>query len=221
MDLKKLIEYAKQQQQADNSAEEMSGANYKDPEANDENPEIFVPLDDGDELEPIPDIVEEFSLSNESLSDGKNRHLKELKISEKIQIIKIAGTDYAEDLGVPPEQAAVYARLNALIPEFLNMLDDNALELPEAEMLASLKQTSQQLVYQTIISHELKLTADGAAELAKAKRLTEDSIIKTLKPKPAPKITIPAEIADRYFQGKTVTEAVEIIESALQVYLGA
>lgn len=219
MDLKKLIEYAKQQQQADNSAEEMSKANYEDPEINDEDPEIFVPLDDGDELEPIPDIAEEYSL--ERLSDGKNQHLKELKISEKIRIIEITGTDYAGDLGVPPEQAAVYARLNALIPEFLDMLDDNALYLPEAEMLASLKQTSQQLVYQTIISHELKLTADGAAELAKAKRLTEESIIKALKPKPAPKITIPAEIADRYFQGKTVTEAVEIIVSALKVYLGA
>lgn len=220
MDMKKLTQYAQQQRQADNQTD---NANKNHLHIEEPDSEIYIPIDENENnLEPIPDIAETHTDTKDEPTSSENNshnHLSELKISEKIRVMGITGADYANDFGISGEQAQIYIQLNDLIPEFLSMLDDGSLQITEAETLAGIKQSSQLLIYRTIIDNGLKITSKGTAELAKAKRLTEENIIKALKPKPAPKITLPAEIAERYFHDMTVNEAIQTIERALNAYV--
>lgn len=149
-----------------------------------------------------------------------NRHrFAELTVSETVRVSAVLGERSEKDLGITSEQVQKYVLLNGLVQPLLLMLDDNSLPLAAAEILAELPQATQRSIYDIADSSAFKITSANAAELAKAKRLTEDNIIKILKPKPAPKIVVPPETAEKYLSGKTVKEAEEIIELALAAYL--
>lgn len=145
----------------------------------------------------------------------------ELSLPEIIRVSAVLGESAPKELNITPEQARKNALLNGLIQPLLLMLGDNTLSADAAEILAAIPQTAQKKIYDTANGEGLKITPFSAAELAKAKRLTEDSIIKilTAKPKPAPKVVIPPEIVEKYLPGKTAKEAEEIIEQALAAYV--
>lgn len=151
-----------------------------------------------------------------------NRHrFSELATSEKVRVSAVLGESSEKELKITAEQAEKYILLNGLVQPLLLMLDDNSLPIAAAEMLAELPQSAQRRIYDTASSSALKITPANAAELAKAKRLTEDNIVKilTAKPKPAPKVVVPPEIVEKYLSGKTTKEAEEIIEQALAAYV--
>lgn len=150
-----------------------------------------------------------------------NRHrFSELALSETVRVSAVLGENSERELKITAEQAEKYILLNGLVQPLLLMLDDNSLPIAAAEMLAELPQSAQRRIYDTASSSALKITPANAAELAKAKRLTEDNIVKILKPKPAPKVTVPPEAAEKYLSGKTAKEAEEIVELALAAYFG-
>lgn len=150
-----------------------------------------------------------------------NRHrFAELTVSETVRVSAVLGGSAERELGISAEQVEKYALLNELVQPLLLMLDDNSLPLAAAEILAELPQAAQRSIYDIADSGTFKITPANAAELVKAKRLTEDNIIKILKPKPAPKVTVPPETAEKYLSGKTAKEAEEIIELALAAYFG-
>ncbi len=151
-----------------------------------------------------------------------NKHrFPELSLPEIIRVSAILDESAPKELNITPEQAQKYAVLNGLIQPLLIMLGDNTLPAPAAEILAEIPQSAQKKIYDVANGEGLKITPFNASELAKAKRLTEDNILKilTAKPKPAPKVVVPPEVVEKYLPGKTAKEAEEIIEQALAAYV--
>ena len=151
---------------------------------------------------------------------SNSHRFSELSVSETVRVSAVLGDSAERELGITSEQVQKYVLLNGLVQPLLLMLDNNSLPLAAAEILAELPQAAQRSIYDTADSSAFKITPANAAELAKAKRLTEDNIIKILKPKPAPKVVVPPETAEKYLSGKTAKEAEEVIELALAAYFG-
>lgn len=152
---------------------------------------------------------------------SNRQRFSELTMSETVRVSAVLGDDSEKELKISAEQVKKYILLNGLVQPLLLMLDDNSLPLAAAEILAGLPQSTQRRIYDTASGSALKITPANAAELAKAKRLTEDNIVKilTAKPKPAPKVVVPPEVVEKYLSGKTAKEAEEVIEQALAAYL--
>lgn len=98
-----------------------------------------------------------------------------------------------------------------------------------AVTIRDLDRKYQDMLAQTLIRTERRLTAKVAAEIMDAAlhkpfdskdaitaQLMEDIV--TEKPKPAPKIRIPDSVRERWFRGKTSAFAERIIAEALEEY---
>ena len=101
--------------------------------------------------------------------------------------------------------------------------------LDVAVTIRDLDRKYQDMLAQTLIRTERRLTAKVAAEVMDAAlhkpfdskdsitaQLMEDIV--TEKPKPAPKIRIPDSVRERWFRGKTSAFAERIIAEALEEY---
>lgn len=123
------------------------------------------------------------------------------------------------------EQIRRYIRLNELIPELLQMVDEEKIALTPAVELSYLTEKEQRDLLETIESEECTPSLSQAKQmknLSQAKLLTMDEIFGIMrKPKSNQKevIKIQVEKYDRYFAGLSTTKDKEdFIAKALDYY---
>lgn len=150
-----------------------------------------------------------------------NRHrFSELKLSEKIRVAAILGETAENELSLTVEQIKLFEQLNQLEQDFLEMIDSNDISVSIGKKLSKFDVEKQRLILNVLGNHsELKLSAANVTEICTTdKKITEDLIVKILKPKPPVKVAVPAEIVAEYMDGKSSDELSELVTLAICKY---
>ena len=131
----------------------------------------------------------------------------------------------AAEYGFSSRNAARYLRLNYLIRPFKDMMDRNEIPLLAAVDVSYMPEEEQQLLYELIVSRNLKLTPKMAAQLRKASgSLNEEKMIEIvdgLKVKKNPNgmsLKLPKAICSKYFDGMSAEQMADIVEQALDAW---
>ena len=117
-----------------------------------------------------------------------------------------------------------YMRVNKLIPEFKEKLDDGSMTLVAAMDLSYLSEQEQGTVAKLYEKGEVKLDTKSAKAIREfAGDLTEKKIVelhdgREKKMLVAMSIKIPSEVYQRFFQDKSPKEAAGVIEQALEAW---
>lgn len=133
----------------------------------------------------------------------------------------------AEEYGLSGSSAARYLRLNSLIPEFKQMIDENKIAFLAAVDISFLEENEQQVVWDIVDRQGLKLKPKATAELRRNKgELTEEKIAEILDVLSVKKrsgnegisLKLPDSICQKYFSGMKAAEMTEIVEKAIEAW---
>jgi len=118
-----------------------------------------------------------------------------------------------------------YIRLTNLIPEILDMVDENKIAMRPAVELSYLTEHEQKMLYETMELEDCTPSHAQAIKMrnfSKAGKLTEEvilSIIQEEKPNQKEKLKIPTERISKYFAPGTPAQKIEdTIVKALELY---
>ena len=139
------------------------------------------------------------------------------------------GTRSNEELASqsPDSRAQIqrYIRLTNLIPEILDMVDENKIAMRPAVELSYLTEYEQKMLYETMELEDCTPSHAQAIKMrnfSKAGKLTEEvilSIIQEEKPNQKEKLNIPTERISKYFAPGTPAQKIEdTIIKALELY---
>lgn len=178
---------------------------------------------------------------SQMFSQGKrNDIINEIKLLENPQYInenQTSGNDYhklksrdslGKEYGLKGRMVAYYVRLDKLIPDLKNRLDDGEWQITTAVKLTYLKPSEQQMIEDVLTDNEFKIDEKKATLLQDyAGRLTDDlafEIIsgeKAKKPKSSapPPVKIKHSVYSKYFTPDAKASEIEkIIGEALELY---
>lgn len=142
---------------------------------------------------------------------------RKLKGKESVEII-------AEDLGESRNQIRRYIRLTELIPEILQMVDDEQIAFRPAVELSYLSNDEQQILLESMQLEEATPSLAQAIKLKQASQEErfEDVIVEIMteqKPNQVEQFKIPKDKIKRYFPEGTPKEKIEqTIIKALELY---
>lgn len=128
------------------------------------------------------------------------------------------------EIGESGYQVRRYIRLTELIPEFLDMVDENKFGFNVWVEMSYLKKEDQSLVYEIMKEQELKLTLSQVSELkkiAQAKQLSHEEIVSILLEKKVSRKIIKLKVNDlkKYFPDDCDDESMlKTIINALEAY---
>lgn len=130
-----------------------------------------------------------------------------------------------EEYGMTGRNIARYMRLDRLIPEFKDAVDQGTLAMVAAVDLSYLNVKMQKLIQQVVEAERKKLKPKHAAELRKmGKEITREAVEKILEDKEkkpqSVAVKIPVEVYEKYFESVDDMKVQEIIEKALEAYFG-
>lgn len=131
-----------------------------------------------------------------------------------------------EEYGMTGRNIARYMRLDRLIPEFKDAVDKGTLAMVAAVDLSYLNVKMQKLIQQVAEAEGKKLKPKQAVELRKmGKDITKEAVEKVLAGKEQKKpqsvsVKLPVEVYEKYFAQMGAREVQEIMEKALEGYLG-
>ena len=131
-----------------------------------------------------------------------------------------------EEYGMTGRNIARYMRLDRLIPEFKDAVDNGTLAMVAAVDLSYLNVKMQKLIQQVAEAEGKKLKPKQAVELRKmGKEITKEAVEKVLAGKEQKKpqsvsVKLPVEVYEKYFAQMDAGEVQEIMEKALEGYFG-
>ena len=131
-----------------------------------------------------------------------------------------------EEYGMTVRNIARYMRLDRLIPEFKDAVDKGTLAMVAAVDLSYLNVKMQKMIQQVTEAEGKKLKPKQAVELRKmGKDITKEGIESVLAGKEQKKsqsvsVKLPMELYEKYFAQMDARAVQEIIEKALEGYLG-
>ena len=131
-----------------------------------------------------------------------------------------------EEYGMTGRNIARYMRLDRLIPEFKDAVDKGTLAMVAAVDLSYLNVKMQKMIQQVTEDEGKKLKPKQAVELRKmGKDITKEGIESVLAGKEQKKsqsvsVKLPMELYEKYFAQMDARAVQEIIEKALEGYLG-
>lgn len=131
-----------------------------------------------------------------------------------------------EEYGMTGRNIARYMRLDRLIPEFKDAVDKGTLAMVAAVDLSYLNVKTQKLIQQVAEAEGKKLKPKQAVELRKmGKDITKEAVEGVLASKEQKKsqsvsVKLPMELYERYFAQMDARAVQEIMEKALEGYLG-
>ena len=131
-----------------------------------------------------------------------------------------------EEYGMTGRNIARYMRLDRLIPEFKDAVDKGTLAMVAAVDLSYLNVKMQKLIQQVAEAEGKKLKPKQAVELRKmGKDITKEAVEGVLagKEKNKPQsvsVKLPMELYEKYFAQMDAGAVQEIMEKALEGYLG-
>ena len=131
-----------------------------------------------------------------------------------------------EEYGMTGRNIARYMRLDRLIPEFKDAVDKGTLAMVAAVDLSYLNVKMQKMIQQVTEAEGKKLKPKQAVELRKmGKDITKEGIESVLAGKEQKKsqsvsVKLPMELYEKYFAQMDARAVQEIIEKALEGYLG-
>ncbi len=155
---------------------------------------------------------------------GERTDLTSVPVEQKL-IGTVSRDLLAEQSGESPSQIQRYIRLTELIPEILQMVDDNKMALRPAVELSYLKEDEQRVLFDTM---ELELASPSHAQATKLRKFSQDerlnpdviaSILQEQKPNQVEHFKMPRDKLSRYFdKGTPVAKIEETIIKALELY---
>ena len=130
-----------------------------------------------------------------------------------------------EEYGMTGRNIARYMRLDRLIPEFKDAVDQGTLAMVAAVDLSYLNVKMQKLIQQVAEAERKKLKPKHAVELRKmGKEITREAVEKILENKvkkpQSVAVKIPVEVYEKYFTQVDDMKVQEIMEKALEEYFG-
>ena len=131
-----------------------------------------------------------------------------------------------EEYGMTGRNIARYMRLDRLIPEFKDAVDNGTLAMVAAVDLSYLNVKMQKLIQQVAEAEGKKLKPKQAVELRKmGKDITKEAVESVLAGKEQNKprsvsVKLPMELYEKYFTQMDAGAVQEIMEKALEEYFG-
>ena len=131
-----------------------------------------------------------------------------------------------EEYGMTGRNIARYMRIDRLIPEFKDAVDKGALALVAAVDLSYLNVKMQKMIHQVAETEGKKLKPKQTGELRKlGKEITKEAVENVLAGRERKKpqsvsVKLPVELYEKYFAQMDAGEVQEIMEKALEEYLG-
>ncbi|MBE6572765.1 MAG: ParB/RepB/Spo0J family partition protein [Ruminococcaceae bacterium] len=134
-------------------------------------------------------------------------------------------SELGKNTGDSRDQVYRFIRLTNLIPEILDMVDENKIAMRPAVELSYLTEHEQKMLYETMELEDCTPSHAQAIKMrnfSKAGKLTEEvilSIIQEEKPNQKEKLKIPTERISKYFAPGTPAQKIEdTIIKALELY---
>ena len=141
------------------------------------------------------------------------------------KLAKTSSAELAEQLGTSKDQIFRFVRLNELIPQVLDMVDNGKISMRPAVELSYLLPEQQQALYDTIESEDCTpshVQAVKMRQFSQEGRLNDDVILSILseeKPNQKEQFKMPRERISKYFAPGTPTQKIEdTIIKALELY---
>ena len=133
--------------------------------------------------------------------------------------------ELGNEYGMTGRNIARYMRVDKLIPEFKEELDNGALSLVAAVDLSYLSEKEQKAVAAAVSEDKVKLNPKNAAAIrAESGNITQKSIRKIAdsaarqKKKDAVSIKLSMTVYQKYFANRKAAEAADIVEKALETW---
>ena len=133
--------------------------------------------------------------------------------------------ELGNEYGMTGRNIARYMRVDKLIPEFKEELDNGALSLVAAVDLSYLSEKEQKAVAAAVSEDKVKLNPKNAAAIrAESGNITQKSIREIAdsaarqKKKEMVNIKLPAAVYQKYFADWKTAEAADIVEKALEAW---
>ena len=133
--------------------------------------------------------------------------------------------ELGNEYGMTGRNIARYMRVDKLIPEFKEELDNGALSLVAAVDLSFLSEKEQKAVAAAVSEDKVKLNPKNAAAIrAESGNITRKSIREIAdsaarqKKKEMVNIKLPAAVYQKYFADRKMAEAADIVEKALEAW---
>ena len=133
--------------------------------------------------------------------------------------------ELGNEYGMTGRNIARYMRVDKLIPEFKEELDNGALSLVAAVDLSYLSEKEQKAVVTMVSEDKVKLNPKNAAAIrAESGNITQKSIRKIAdsaarqKKKDAVSIKLSMTVYQKYFADRKAKEATDIVEKALEAW---
>lgn len=162
----------------------------------------------------------------------RNDILEEIAMLNGMDVSETCGHDVhksksrdaiGEDYGMTGRNIARYMRLNQIIDQIKEMVDDGAMAMVTAVELSYLSEEEQKQVCTVLDEHGGKIKNAQAVELHNAAgSLTADKVKDILvgdtKEKPVSDAKMFAKIKKKYFKGKSTDEIMGVLEQALTTW---
>ena len=131
--------------------------------------------------------------------------------------------ELGNEYGMTGRNIARYMRVDKLIPEFKEELDNGALSLVAAVDLSYLSEKEQKAVAAAASEDKVKLNPKNAAAIrAESGNITQKSIREIAaarhKKKETVNIKLPTAVYQKYFADRETAEAADIVERALEAW---
>ena len=133
--------------------------------------------------------------------------------------------ELGNEYGMTGRNIARYMRVDNLIPEFKEELDNGALSLVAAVDLSYLSEKEQKAVASAVSEDKVKLNPKNAAAIrAESGNITQKSIQEIVdsadrqKKKEMVNIKLPTAVYQKYFADRKTAEAADIVEKALEAW---
>ena len=133
--------------------------------------------------------------------------------------------ELGNEYGMTGRNIARYMRVDKLIPEFKEELDNGALSLVAAVDLSYLSEKEQKAVAAAVSEDKVKLNPKNAAAIrAESGNITQKSIQEIVdsadrqKKKEMVNIKLPTAVYQKYFADRKTAEAADIVEKALEAW---
>lgn len=164
-------------------------------------------------------------------SQGKrNDIIRELKLisGEPVEDVDDNSSNresVANEYGLSGPSMARLLRVNYLIPEFKDLVDDKKLPILSAVNISYLNEDSQTTVYEIAEEYGVRISEKISSLIREAYRSGntgrldyKNIMVAPEKHVKSQKISVSSSVYDRYFSGKKKNEVAEIIEKALEAY---
>jgi len=188
---------------------------------------IIIMVDSNLQRERI--LPSEKALAYKMKLEALNRQGQRSDLTSEPVVQKLAGISsrevIAKDSGISGMQVSRYVRLTELIPEIMQMVDDNKIAFRPAVEISYLPKEEQQSLLDTMESEDC---TPSLAQTIKMKQFSQDgrlnddvilSILTEEKPNQKEQIKIPKERISKYFpEGTPVQKIEETIIKALELY---